>query len=239
MSIQNIPRHIAIIMDGNGRWAQEKGLPRIAGHREGIQRVKELIQAAADAGVQVLTLFAFSTENWQRPKAEVAMLMRSLDSFLARNAGLLMKNNIALNVIGRREPIDQKILARIDDVVARTRNNTRLTLCLALNYGSRQELVDAVKAIAGRVADKSIAPEIIDENTITQSLYTAGLPDPDLLIRTSGEQRISNFLLWQLSYAELYFTKKYWPDFKSDDLLRAIKQFQKRDRRFGKVRARE
>ena len=231
----SIPRHVAIIMDGNGRWAQEKGLSRTAGHKEGINRVKEIIKAASESGIEVLTLFAFSTENWSRPKKEIDMLMRYLDNFLGKEIDSLHKNNIKFRVIGRDEPLPKNIQFRIREAQAKTADNTGLVLVLALNYGARQEITDAVRNISSAVSKGQLNPDNINEDTIKGALYTAGLPDPDLFIRTSGELRISNFLLWQLSYAELCFPKKYWPDFKKDDFLRAVKEYGVRQRRFGKV----
>ncbi|RJP29724.1 MAG: isoprenyl transferase [Candidatus Omnitrophota bacterium] len=231
----NIPRHIAIIMDGNGRWATEKGLSRTAGHKEGTKRIREVIKAADEFGVRVLTLFAFSTENWNRPKKEIEILMRYLDSFLDHEAIELHENNMRLLIIGRDEPLPQYIQDKIRKVQAKTKDNTGLTLVLALNYGARQELVDAFKKIIPLVTRGEIALESVDENIIAKFLYTYGLPDPDLLIRTSGEMRLSNFLLWQLSYAEMYFPKKYWPDFTRDDLEKAIKEYKSRSRRFGGI----
>jgi undecaprenyl diphosphate synthase len=231
----DLPKHIAIIMDGNGRWAQERGLPRTAGHRVGIDRIKEIIKAADKSGIQIITFFAFSAENWSRPKKEVDMLMRSLNNFLVREANELDKNNIRLRVIGRDEPIPEYLQVKIRETEERTRRNTGLIVVLALNYGARQEILDAVKKItASAIADKTKVNDLGIEE-FSQYLYTAGLPDPDLLIRTSGEMRISNFLLWQISYAELYFPKKYWPEFKGKDLEEAIKVYQKRERRFGGI----
>jgi len=232
-SENNIPKHIAIIMDGNGRWAKERGLPRIAGHRQGINRTREIIKAASETGIKALTLFAFSAENWQRPKREIDMLMNALDNFLKSNIKELIKENISLKFIGRQDPLPIKVLDRIKKSVEATKDNTGLKLCLALNYGSRQEIVDAVKKIMDSYLNKELSLEEIDENNFHKFLYTDGLPDPDLLIRTSGEQRISNFLLWQISYAELYFTKKYWPDFTKEEFKKAIREYQRRDRRFG------
>lgn len=231
----NIPKHIAIIMDGNGRWAQERNLPRNAGHRKGMQRVKEIVEAAGQLGVGVLTLFAFSTENWARPKKEVNMLMRSLNNFLNRQVNTLHKKNIRLAVIGRDEPLPAYLRLSMKRAQERTKENNGLVVVLALNYGSRHEIVDAVKkynlaAISGRAST-----EDLDIDTFSKYLYTVDLPDPDLLIRTSGEMRLSNFLLWQLSYAELYFSKKYWPDFRREDFERAIGEFQRRERRFGGI----
>ena len=232
----SIPRHIAIIMDGNGRWAKERGLPRSAGHRAGINRVKEIIKAASELGVKVVTLFAFSTENWSRPKKEINLLMRALNNFLDREINELDKNNIRLMVIGQDKPTPQYLLAKIEKAKERTKDNTGLIFVLALNYGSRQEIVDAVKKFTNAVIKDKANLEDLDMENFSNYLYTAGLPDPDLLIRTSGQMRISNFLLWQLSYTELYFPRKYWPDFGKEDLEKAIDIYQRRERRFGKIR---
>lgn len=235
----NIPQHVAIIMDGNGRWAKEKGLPRTAGHRQGIQRIKEIVNAASELGVKVITFFAFSAENWSRPKKEVNMLMRSLNNFLAREIKDLNKNNIRLRVIGRDEPIPKYLLSRLRESENKTLNNTGMVVVLALNYGARQEILDAVKKFTNAVIKAQIHVEDLSTEEFSQYLYTAGLPEPDLLIRTSGEMRISNFLLWQLSYAELYFSQKYWPDFRSQDLEKAIEVYQTRERRFGGISAKQ
>jgi len=231
----NIPQHVAIIMDGNGRWAKERGLARSAGHRAGIDRVKEVIKAASELGIKVVTLFAFSTENWARPKKEVNLLMRTLNKFLEHQIDELDKNNIRLIVIGRDRPIPQYLLTKIRKAEEKTKGNTGLVFVLALNYGSRQEIVDAVKKFTQAVIKGEANLEDLDTQNFSSYLYTAALPEPDLLIRTSGEIRLSNFLLWQLSYTELYFPKKYWPDFGKEDLKRAIAIYQKRQRRFGKV----
>ncbi len=229
----NIPKHIAIIMDGNGRWAEEKGLSRTAGHREGIKRVKEIIKAAGELGVKIVTFFAFSAENWLRSKREVGVLMHLLNNFLDKELQDLDKNNIKFKVIGRDEPIPKDILTKIRRAEVRTEANTGLIFVLALNYGGRQEILDAVKKAVELTARGTLSPRELDLEVFAGFLYTAGLPDPDLLIRTSGEMRLSNFLLWQLSYAELYFTKKYWPEFRRDSLEAAIEEYQRRERRFG------
>lgn len=229
----NIPKHVAIIMDGNGRWARERGLPRTAGHRQGINRIKEIVNAAKELGVRVITFFAFSTENWIRPKREVDMLMRSLNNFLDREIKELDKNNIRFKVIGRGNPIPKYLQAKIKEAESKTKNNTGLLVVLALNYGARQEMVDAVKKFTASVIKGQSSVDDLNVEEFSNYLYTADLPDPDLLIRTSGEMRISNFLLWQISYAELYFPKVYWPDFRKQDLEEAIAVYQKRVRRFG------
>ena len=230
----NIPKHIAIIMDGNGRWARERGRPRTDGHQEGIKRVKEIVKAAAELGIKVITLFAFSTENWSRSKGEVSMLMRSLYHYLNREINELRTNNIKFTVIGRDEPVPKYVRAKLKEAKDKTRDNTGLVVCLALNYGSRQEIIDAAKKFSNAVLRQEAKADNLDIDTFSDYLYTRGLPDPDLLIRTSGEMRISNFLLWQLSYAELYFPKKYWPDFRREDLIEAVKEYQKRERKFGR-----
>ena len=229
----NIPKHIAIIMDGNGRWAKERGLLRTAGHREGVKRVREIIRAAAELGVKVLTFFALSTENWTRPKSEIRLLMRYLDNFLGRQLEELNKNNIRLRVIGRGDPIPRQLQEKLSRAEEQTRNNTRMTVVLALNYGGRQEIADAARGLAEDVLKGKVKIKEIDDELLSRYLYTAGLPDPDLLIRTSGQMRISNFLLWQISYAELYFPEKYWPSFRKKDLEEAIEEYQRRERRFG------
>ncbi|MFH1457611.1 MAG: isoprenyl transferase [Candidatus Omnitrophota bacterium] len=233
----NLPRHVAIIMDGNGRWAKEKGLPRTAGHREGIKRVREIVKVTTKLGIEMVTFFAFSTENWSRPKKEVGMLMLSLGYFLKHEVKELNKNNVRLRIVGRQAPFPEKLVKNLREAERRTKDNTGCTMILALNYGSRQEIVDAAKKFATQVLHKESAIQDLDEERFSEYLYTTGLPDPDLLIRTSGEMRISNFFLWQLSYAELYFSRKYWPDFKEEDFTKAIEEYQKRERRFGGIHA--
>ncbi|MCG2706021.1 MAG: isoprenyl transferase [Candidatus Omnitrophica bacterium] len=235
----NIPRHVAIIIDGNGRWAKEKGLPRIAGHRVGINRVREIIKAAGNLGIKVISFFVFSAENWVRPKKEVDMLMRFLNHFLSREIKKLDKNNIKFRWIGRAKPIPKELQAKIREAEEKTRGNTGLVLLLALNYGARQEIIEAVRKFTQQVLEGKANLEDLDVESFSNYLYTRGLPDPDLLIRTSGEMRLSNFLLWQLSYTELYFPKKYWPDFKRQDLEEAIRVYQKRQRRFGGIDSQE
>ena len=231
----NIPKHIAIIMDGNGRWAKERKLTRVSGHREGAKRVKEIVGAAGKLGVKVVTFFAFSTENWSRPKREINILMRYLEKYLDKETDELMRNNIRFMVIGRSDPLPAYVQKKIRAVEAKTGDNTGLTMVLALNYGARQEIVDAAARFTNAVMRGEVEAKDLDENNFGSYLYTAGLPDPDLLIRTSAELRLSNFLLWQLSYAELYFSKKFWPDFHSDDLKEAIEEYQSRERRFGGI----
>jgi len=232
---KNIPGHVAIIMDGNGRWAKEKGLARTEGHRVGVERVREIVRAAASLGIKVVTFFAFSTENWLRPKQEIKVLMRFLDIYLRREIKQLHKKNIRFLVIGRSDPIPAYLQNKLKDAQELTRKNTGMTVVLALNYGGRQEIIDAAKRFAEDLLQGKRRIEQLDEDTFSSYLYTAGLPDPDLLIRTSGEMRISNFLLWQLSYAEMYFSKKYWPDFKKEDLKQAIEEYSRRERRFGRI----
>ena len=232
---ENLPRHIAIIMDGNGRWAQQKRLPRTAGHRVGMQRVKEIIKAAKECGIEVMTLFAFSAENWSRPEKEIKALMRYFGSFLDAQLKDMLRQNIKFKVIGREDPLPAYILDKIKNAQERTAHNTAMTLVIAVNYGSRQEIIDGIRKIIALASQGKLGVEGVNEGSFKEYLYTADLPDPDLLIRTSGEQRISNFLLWQLSYTELYFAKKLWPDFRTQDLHKAIKEYQKRQRRYGAV----
>ncbi|OQB09449.1 MAG: Ditrans,polycis-undecaprenyl-diphosphate synthase ((2E,6E)-farnesyl-diphosphate specific) [Candidatus Omnitrophica bacterium ADurb.Bin205] len=229
------PKHVAIIMDGNGRWAKERNLPRSYGHREGVKRVKDVVKAAADLGIKVVTFFAFSTENWVRPQKEISMLMRYLNSFLLQEVNRLHKNNMRFKVIGGDDPLPLSIQHKIKKAEAKTAGNTGLTVVLALNYGSRQEIVEAAKNFAKDVASGSLKAEDLDVEKFSKYLYTSSLEGVDLLIRTSGEMRISNFLLWQISYAELYFTNKLWPDFKAKDFCEAIDDYKRRERRFGGI----
>jgi len=228
-----LPRHVAVIMDGNGRWAVKRGLPRTAGHRQGAERVKEIVRCAQDSGVGVLTLFAFSTENWNRPKREISALMRYLVLFLSRELPGMERNGIRFLTIGAIEALPGFVRAKIAAVKARTAQHTRFTLVLALNYGSRQEIAMACRAACRDAAAGKLCVDDLDEARLAQYLYTAGLPDVDLLIRTSGEIRVSNFMLWQSSYAELYFFQKCWPDFHSQDFKDALTEFAGRRRRFG------
>ena len=232
---QNLPKHIAIIMDGNGRWAKEKGLLRVFGHENGTKSVRTTVESCAELGIENLTLYAFSTENWNRPKLEVKTLMQLLISSLKKEMSTMQKNSIRLNAIGNLEHLPTKVRKELLHVIDKTKDNTRMTLTLALSYGSRDELVNATKQICNKVKNNIISAENIDETLINQHLYTQNLPDVDLLIRTSGEKRISNFLLWQIAYAELYFTDVYWPDFTNENLYEAIINYQKRERRFGKT----
>ena len=232
---QNLPKHIAIIMDGNGRWAKEKGRLRVFGHENGTRSVKTTVESCAELGIKYLTLYAFSTENWNRPKLEVKTLMQLLISSLKKEMKTMQKNSIRLNAIGNLEHLPARVREELLHVIDETKNNTLMTLTLALSYGSRDELVNATRQICEKVKNNIISLENIDEPLINQHLYTQNLPDVDLLIRTSGEKRISNFLLWQIAYAELYFTDVYWPDFTNENLFEAIINYQKRERRFGKT----
>jgi len=233
MANSDTPRHIAIIMDGNGRWARSRGLPGIAGHRAGVKAAQEIVEAAAGIGVKVLTLFTFSTENWKRPKREVDALLKLLENYLDKETDKLNKNNIRFTVIGDVDAFSPSLKARLYRTIESTGNNTGLILNLALNYGGRDEILKAARAAALDIREGRIKPEELTEEAFSGYLYTKGLPDLDLLIRTSGEFRISNFLLWQVSYAEIYVSKKLWPDFGKNDLARAISEYQSRDRRFG------
>jgi undecaprenyl diphosphate synthase len=231
-----VPRHIAIIMDGNGRWAHERGLARTEGHRAGTESVRAVVEACLEVGVAYLTLYAFSTENWSRPRGEVRFLMSELRRFLRRERSRMVEQGVRLKPIGRIGELPAGVQRELARAVEATRDCGKLTVCLALNYGGRTELVDACRAIGREVASGSLAPEAIEEETICSHLYTAGLPDPDLLIRTSGEHRLSNFLLWQVSYSELYVSRVYWPDFRREHLRRAVAAYGQRERRYGGVR---
>ena len=231
----NLPKHLSIIMDGNGRWAKQKGLLRAMGHENGTKSVKATIEACAKLGIEFLTLYAFSTENWNRPKLEVETLMKLLVNSLKKELQTLIDNNIKLNAIGNLEKLPKSAQKELLDVIEATKDNSRMTLTLALSYGSREEIVNAVRNISHKVKNNIISIDTIDDSIINEHLYTQNLPDVDLLIRTSGEHRISNFLLWQIAYAELYFTDVLWPDFKEHHLYEAIISYQKRERRFGKT----
>jgi undecaprenyl diphosphate synthase len=239
MSLQkeNLPRHIAIIMDGNGRWALRQGLPRIEGHRRGVASVRRITEECARLGIEQLTLYCLSSENWKRPQGELDFLMHLLEQYMIEERSLIMEQNIRVVVIGRREGIPPATLAEMDKTISMTAENTGMRLCLAINYGGRGELADAARAIAREARAGQVDPESIDEVSIERRLYTGGMPDPDLLIRTAGEQRISNFLLWQLSYAEICFSEKCWPEFEEPDLHDALAWFATRDRRFGGLTA--
>jgi undecaprenyl diphosphate synthase len=230
-----VPEHIAIIMDGNGRWAQTRGLPRSAGHKRGAEAVNRTIRAAGELGVRYLTLFGFSLENWQRPESEIRDLMALLRFYLIHDVKELEREGVCLRVIGDRFRLPQDTVTMIADAEARTASNNKLILTIALSYGSRQEIVSAARALARRACDGDLAPEDIDEAAFAAHLYTRDIPDPDLLIRTSGEQRISNFLLWQLAYTELVFVPTRWPDFGEADLEYAVSEFRGRERRYGAV----
>jgi undecaprenyl diphosphate synthase len=235
---QRIPAHIAIIMDGNGRWAKRRGLPRFAGHRAGVQMVRSVVEDCSRLGVQVLTLYAFSAENWKRPRPEVDMLWRLLRFYLRHELEDLQRNNIRLQSSGRVEALPQRVYEELRTVERATSRNTGMCLNLAINYSARNEMVDAVNAIVDEARiEGRLDRLVVDEEMISQRLYTAGMPEPDLLIRTSGEMRVSNFLLWQIAYAELYVTETLWPDFNREELLRAILEFQRRERRFGGIAA--
>ena len=235
LNLEKLPEHIAIIMDGNGRWAKQKGFLRASGHKEGTKAVRDVVEGCAEVGVKNLTLYAFSTENWNRPKLEVDTLMRLLVSSLKKEIKTLKDNNIKLNCIGNIENLPKKARLELLDVIEKTSGNTRMTLTLALSYGSREELTNCFRQIAEKVKSEELSLDAVDESVINEHLYTRNLPDVDLLIRTSGEQRISNFLLWQIAYAELYFTKILWPDYRREDLFEAIYNYQNRERRFGKT----
>ena len=231
IDLDRLPRHIAIIMDGNGRWAKRRRLPRIAGHRAGIRAVRQAVEACARLGVPYLTLYAFSVENWKRPHTEIKLLMGLLREYLKKEIGELNRQNIRLEVIGRIQELPKPVLQDLQNALDQTRQNTGLRLVLALNYGARAELVDAVQELLAQA--KQNGSITVDESLLSEHLYTRGLPDPDLLIRTSGELRLSNFLLWQVAYAELWVTETLWPDFTQKDLFQAIIDFQKRERRYG------
>lgn len=230
---ERIPRHIAIIMDGNGRWARRRNEPRFAGHRQGAEAVQRTIEECGRLGVESLTLFSFSSENWKRPQDEIESLMGLYRESLRQRRGELIENNIRFRQIGRRQGLDPDVLAEVDATIEATRHCTGPTLCLAVNYGGRTEIVDAARSLAGRAARGELDPASIDEQTLSDALYAPDLPDLDLLIRTAGEQRISNFLLWQVSYAEIHVTDTLWPDFDAESLHAAIRDFAARERRFG------
>lgn len=230
-----LPKHVAVIMDGNGRWAKQRGKLRVFGHENGVTAVRNTVEAAAEIGVEYLTLYAFSTENWNRPKKEVDALMSLLVKSLHKETATLNKNNIRLNAIGDLESLQKKTYEELLKAIDNTKNNTRTTLTLALSYSSRWELRQAVRQIAEKVKEGNLRPDEIDEEVISNHLTTRYIPDPELLIRTSGEQRISNFLLWQIAYSELFFCTKFWPDFGKEDFYNAIVDYQNRERRFGKT----
>jgi undecaprenyl diphosphate synthase len=242
LDLRRLPQHVAIIMDGNGRWAERRHLPRIAGHRAGVQSARIVIETCARLHIPALTLYAFSLENWRRPKAEIDFLMRLLREYLRKELPVIHRNNIRLQVIGRSDQLPKAVLADVERGVAHTAGNTGMCLNVALNYGGRAELVDAFNAILSRVRRNGVHNNgqdsfQVDEQMIADNLYTAGLPDPDLLIRTSGEMRVSNFLLWQIAYAEIYVTETLWPDFRCAELYAALVDYQKRERRYGGLAA--
>ena len=230
-----VPEHIAIIMDGNGRWAKGKGYPRVVGHKQGVKTVRTVVEACTNLGVKFLTLYTFSTENWNRPKNEVSTLMRLIVNSLKDETDDLHKNDIRLNAIGALDKLPGEVQKELEDATERTKNNKRMTLNLALSYSGRLELINAIKAISIDVKNGLINPDEINEEKINNYLFTKDMPDPDLLIRSGGEYRISNFLLWQIAYSEIYVTPKLWPDFSVDDILDAVQDFQRRERRFGLV----
>ncbi|MEN6348053.1 MAG: isoprenyl transferase [Syntrophomonas sp.] len=230
---ENLPGHIAIIMDGNGRWAKKRLMPRTMGHRAGMGSLKEVVRACSDIGIKVLTVFAFSTENWKRPLEEVDYLMKLLVEFLHKELEELHQNQVRIRIFGKYDSLPRQCQSEIEEALCKTRNNEGLCFNIALNYGSRQEIIDAIKVLGQQLLDKEISLDQITEEMLSESLYTAGLPDPDLLIRTAAEQRISNFLLWQIAYTEFWYTNCMWPDFGKEELLHAIYDYQQRERRFG------
>ncbi len=233
LDVTRLPQHIAVIMDGNGRWAQKRHLPRVAGHRAGVQSARTVIETCAHLKIPALTLYAFSMENWRRPKAEIDFLMRLLREYLRKELPVIQRNNIRLLVIGRTDQLPPAVCADVERAMKQTAGNSGMKLAVALNYGGRAELVDAFNRILDRVRHNGLASARVDEKMISEHLYTAELPDPDLLIRTSGEMRVSNFLLWQIAYAEIYVTETLWPDFTRAQLYEALLDFQKRERRYG------
>ena len=235
LDFSQLPRHVAIIMDGNGRWAKQKKLPRVEGHRAGARSVQEAVETCARLGIEYLTLYAFSRENWKRPKKEIATLWKLLEDYLRREYTVLEKNNLCLKVIGEKNGIPERVRKELERVEKLTKDNDRMTIILAINYGGRAEIVEAVKRI---YEEKNLDINILDEEKFSQYLYTANFPDPDLLIRTSGELRISNFLLWQIAYSEIWITSDLWPDFRRKHLLQALVDYQKRERRFGDIQPR-
>ena len=235
IDLSRLPQHIAIIMDGNGRWAKEKGKLRIFGHHNGVLSVRDVVEGSCDVGLKYLTLYTFSSENWNRPKLEVMAIMELMVSTIHKEIDNFMKKNVRLNAIGDLTMLPERCFKELKNAIDKTAGNTGLVLTLALSYSSRREIINAVKQIAGKVQAGTLSIDDIDEDVFDNNLYTSGMPDPELLIRTSGENRISNYLLWQIAYAELYFTTKLWPDFRKEDLFEAILDFQKRERRFGLI----
>lgn len=232
IDFNRLPQHVAVIMDGNGRWAKKRQLPRIEGHRAGSKSVQEVVETSARLGLKYLTLYAFSKENWKRPKREVSTLWKLLEDYLRREDKVLVENRLGLKVIGQPEEIPENVRRELRRVEELTKGNDRMTIVLALNYGGRAEIVDAVKKI---LREKDFNPDMLDEKMFSSYLYTNGIPDPDLLIRTSGEQRVSNFLLWEIAYSEIWITDELWPDFRMKHMLQAIVEYQKRERRFGDI----
>jgi undecaprenyl diphosphate synthase len=230
---QRLPEHVAVIMDGNGRWAKQRGLPRIEGHARGVHSVRATVEECCKLGVRQLTLYCLSSENWKRPQAELDFLMALLEQYLVEERAEILRQNIRFRTIGRRGDLPDAVLRRIDENVRLSEHNSGMVLCLAINYGSRTEIIDAFQTLAQQVQQGALDPLRIDEETIGNALYTAGMPDPDLLIRTAGEMRVSNFLLWQISYAELWVTERCWPDFDRDTLRQAFRDYGQRERRFG------
>ncbi len=235
INASKLPKHVAVIMDGNGRWAKQRGKLRIFGHKNGVKAVRDTVETAAELGIKVLTLYAFSTENWNRPKIEIDMLMSLLVSSLKKELKLFLKNNISLQVIGDLNSLPQKAQNELTEVIEKTKNNSHLILNLALSYSSKDEIVNAFKNISKKIVNNELSIKEIDKNIINNHLYTRNLPNVDLMIRTSGEKRLSNFLLWQIAYAELYFTDVFWPDFNKEEFYKAIIDYQQRERRFGKT----
>ena len=232
---EKLPKHVAIIMDGNGRWAKKRGKARVFGHKKGVETVHKIVEAAGEIGIEYLTLYAFSTENWNRPKDEVDSLMMLLVSTIKSEINTLIKNNVRLLTIGNSNDLPKKVNKKINEAIDKTKNNTGLNLVIALSYSSRWEIINAVKNIGNQIQQKKINVEDINNELFDKFLTTSKIPDPELLIRTSGEYRISNFLLWQIAYSELYFTNKLWPDFEKEDFFEAISNYQSRERRFGKT----
>jgi len=235
IDLSKLPQHIAIIMDGNGRWAKEKGKLRIFGHHNGVLSVRDVVEGSCDVGLKYLTLYTFSSENWNRPKLEVMAIMELMVSTIHKEIDNFMKKNVRLNAIGDLTMLPERCFKELKNAIDKTAGNTGLVLTLALSYSSRREIINAVKQIAGKLQAGTLSIDDIDEDVFENNLYTSGMPDPELLIRTSGENRISNYLLWQIAYAELYFTTKLWPDFRKEDLFEAILDYQKRERRFGLI----
>jgi undecaprenyl diphosphate synthase len=235
IDLDKVPKHVAIIMDGNGRWAKKQGMNRVFGHRNALNSIRDTIEAASDIGTEAITLYAFSTENWNRPKLEVDALMSLLITTLKKELPVFQKKNVQVRAIGNIDSLPNKARKVLESVIEQTKTNSKVTLTFALSYGSREEIVNAVKEISKKIVNNELSVKEIDENIINNHLYTFSLPEVDLVIRTSGEQRISNFLLWQIAYAEFYFTEILWPDFRRDDFLKAVIEYQSRERRFGKT----